>query len=93
MLHSSHGPRKDLGNSPRDAKLQSTDSSKGHPLYLNQSLFSVYVHMEPGVPDFPQDSIFYGREITPRILAPRFTHKLAIAGLLLMEAALNDDQV
>lgn len=93
QLYDSHGPRKQLGESPRGAHLHDVVKSVGHPLYQGQSLFSFYVHIKPDVSHFTEESIFYGREITPRITALRFQHKLAIAGLLLMEAALNDKQV
>lgn len=49
--------------------------------------------MLPGSADFPADSVFHGREITPSVHAERFTHKLGVLSLLLLEAALYDEAV
>lgn len=76
----------------RDARLKDPDASP-HPIYASQSLFSIYVHNPPDASSFPTDSIFHGREITPSLAAERYTHKLGVLSLLLLEAALYDEAV
>lgn len=64
-----------------------------HPSYADQSLFSIYVHTDPAADPFPPDSLFHGREITPRIEGRRWMHSLTRVFLLLLEAALYDTEV
>jgi Core-2/I-Branching enzyme len=64
-----------------------------HPIYAAQELFSLYVHVPPEFEGYSPDSVFYGREITPSTHGERFRHSLGKLSLLLLEAALNDEQV
>lgn len=73
----------------RGAQLESP-GARGHEVYEAQKLFSVYVHMPPTAPRYPPSSLFFRREIVPRIEARRYYHSLTVVGLLLLEAALRD---
>lgn len=76
----------------RGAKLLDP-SAPPHPIYAAQELFSLYVHVPPEFEGYTEDSVFYGREITPSTHGERFRHSLGKLSLLLLEAALNDSQV
>ena len=77
---------------PRGARLARPDRAP-HPVYAAQSLFSIYVHTAPTFAEYPETSVFYGREITPATPAERFRHSLGRVSLLLLEAALYDAAV
>lgn len=53
----------------------------------------MYVHVPPEFDSYPESSVFHGREITPSTNAERFRHSLGMMSLLLLEAALHDEQV
>lgn len=86
-------PNSDSYKPPRRGASLKNPSATPHPLYAAQQLFSVYVHAQPGFAGFNESSVFHGREIEPSMEAGRFKHSLGKLSLLLLEAALYDNQV
>lgn len=92
-LRNSWRPNTATYQPPRRGARLKDPSATPHHLYASQSLFSAYVHTAPDFEGFDESSVFYGREIEPRLQAERFTHSLGKLTLLLLEAALYDAQV
>lgn len=76
----------------RGARLATLDAPQ-HAVYAAQRLFSAYVHVDPTRAALRSNSLFYGRDITPRIAGKRYAHSLTLAALYLFEAALYDTAV